>query len=324
MEIARKIARNVRFSGGGLRNVKALGFELKDRGIAQVSMNLVNHEETPPHRVFELVKTEAERYGVPIIGSEIIGLAPLKAILDAVDFYLRLENYPDQQILDLKVLEAVSKHPFTMKNSKISRLLDDVASSKPTPGAGSVAALNGAIAAATLEKIIRITANKEPDDEKCLTLKNLINSIKHLRMELVRLMDEDATAFREFMIQQKTQKHLTRQEEPQETKLISKNVERIIQIPLNVARACHELLRLTKDSIPLINEMMLMEALAATTNAHSGAKIAISLSRANLIFTKDLDQISRINEELLELEKEVDSSFSVLLSTFQKHHLKQP
>ena len=100
IEIANKIARAVRHLSGGLRYVKALGFELKDRGIVQVSMNMVNYEGTPLFRAFEMIKREAERYGVPVLGSEIVGLVPQGALNAVADFYLQLENFSENQILE--------------------------------------------------------------------------------------------------------------------------------------------------------------------------------------------------------------------------------
>ncbi|HET8675298.1 MAG TPA: glutamate formimidoyltransferase [Blastocatellia bacterium] len=100
IEIANKIARAVRHLSGGLRYVKALGFELKDRGIVQVSMNMVNYEGTPLFRAFEMIKREAERYGVPLLGSEIVGLVPQGALNAVADFYLQLENFSEDQILE--------------------------------------------------------------------------------------------------------------------------------------------------------------------------------------------------------------------------------
>ena len=106
IEIAKKIAKAVRYSSGGYRYVKAMGFELKERGIVQVSMNLTNYKKTPIFRVFETIKNEAERYGVPVVGSEIIGLVPLEALVEVADYYLRLENFSMEQILEKRLIEG--------------------------------------------------------------------------------------------------------------------------------------------------------------------------------------------------------------------------
>jgi glutamate formiminotransferase / 5-formyltetrahydrofolate cyclo-ligase len=100
LDVAKKIAAAIRFSSGGFRFVKAMGIALEDRGIVQVSMNLTNYEKTPIFRVFETVKREAERYGVSILDSEIVGLVPSAALSQAAEFYLQLEGFSGKQILE--------------------------------------------------------------------------------------------------------------------------------------------------------------------------------------------------------------------------------
>ncbi|HAQ40280.1 MAG TPA: glutamate formimidoyltransferase [Clostridiales bacterium] len=103
LEIASKIAKQVRHINGGFRYVKALGIELEDRGIVQVSMNLTDYTKTSIYRVFETIKMEAQRYGVNVVGSEIVGLVPLQAIVDSADYYLRLENFNIDQVLETRL-----------------------------------------------------------------------------------------------------------------------------------------------------------------------------------------------------------------------------
>ncbi len=105
VEIANKIAKNVRHIGGGLRFVKAMGVMLEERNQAQVSMNLVNYEKTAVYRAFEMVKMEAKRYGVPVVGSEVIGLLPMKALIDTAEYYLQIENFSMDQILEKRIWE---------------------------------------------------------------------------------------------------------------------------------------------------------------------------------------------------------------------------
>src|SRR2546423_435846 len=106
--IAQKIAKAIRFSSGGLRYVKSMGVELKARNLAQVSINLTDFEQTPMHRVYEIVKREAERYGAMPAGSEIVGLVPKKAIEMAADFFLQLENFSPEQIFENKLEGALT------------------------------------------------------------------------------------------------------------------------------------------------------------------------------------------------------------------------
>ena len=101
IDIANKIAKTVRGSSGGFKFCKGIGVMLEDRNIAQVSMNMVNYEGTPLYRVFEMIKMEAERWGVPVIGSEIIGLTPAKALVDCAEYYLKIEDFDyDKQVLE--------------------------------------------------------------------------------------------------------------------------------------------------------------------------------------------------------------------------------
>ncbi|HHY45953.1 MAG TPA: glutamate formimidoyltransferase [Firmicutes bacterium] len=106
LSIAKRIARTVRGSTGGLVNVKALGMRLEAKGIVQVSMNLVDFRRTPIHVAFNLIKSEADRYGVPIVGSEIVGLVPQDALFEAAAHYLRLNDFTRQQVLEVRLRQA--------------------------------------------------------------------------------------------------------------------------------------------------------------------------------------------------------------------------
>ena len=103
LEIAHDLAKKIRFIGGGLRYCKAMGVELKDRGITQVSINMTDYTRTALYRAFELVRVEARRYGVSIVGSEIIGLVPMEALIDTASYYLGLENFSMEQVLEARM-----------------------------------------------------------------------------------------------------------------------------------------------------------------------------------------------------------------------------
>ncbi len=105
VEIATKIAKNIRHINGGLRYVKAMGVELKDRNITQVSINMTDYTRTALYRAFELTRIEARRYGVSIVGSEIVGLVPMEALIDTASYYLGLENFTMQQVLEARIME---------------------------------------------------------------------------------------------------------------------------------------------------------------------------------------------------------------------------
>ena len=105
LSIADAIAKKVRFLGGGLRFCKAMGVELKDRGIVQVSMNLTDFTRTAVYRAHEMVRMEAQRYGVSVVGAEVIGLVPMKALIDCAEYYLGIENFSMDQVLESCIME---------------------------------------------------------------------------------------------------------------------------------------------------------------------------------------------------------------------------
>jgi glutamate formiminotransferase len=105
IEIANQIARSVRHISGGLRYCKGIGIELKDRGIVQVSLNMTDYTRTALYRVFELIKIEARRWGVNVVGSEVIGLVPMQALIDCAEYYLGIEDFSMEQVLEYRIYE---------------------------------------------------------------------------------------------------------------------------------------------------------------------------------------------------------------------------
>lgn len=105
LEVANKIAKNVRHLSGGLRFCKAIGIDLEDRGQVQVSMNMTDFTKTPLYRAFELIKIEAKRYGVNVVGSEVIGLVPMEALIQTAEYYLGIEEFSMDQVLEKRIME---------------------------------------------------------------------------------------------------------------------------------------------------------------------------------------------------------------------------
>ena len=128
VSIANKIAKAIRFSSGGLRYVKSMGVGLKARNLAQVSINLTDYEQTPMHRVYEMVKREAARYGAMPVGSEIVGLVPKKAMEMAADYFLQLESFSPSQVFENKLEAALSGAPIEVKDGKLASV------ARPVPG----------------------------------------------------------------------------------------------------------------------------------------------------------------------------------------------
>jgi glutamate formiminotransferase len=148
--IAKKIAKTIRFSSGGFRYVKSMGVTLASRNLAQVSINLTDFEQTPMHLVYETVRREAERYGVPVVGSEIVGLIPKKAIELSAEYFLRFENFRPELVLEHRIAEAMTSR------GGLPEFLDALAAPTATPGGGSASAAAAAMAAALGAMVTRL------------------------------------------------------------------------------------------------------------------------------------------------------------------------
>jgi glutamate formiminotransferase len=148
--IAKKIAKTIRFSSGGFRYVKSMGVALASRNLAQVSINLTDFEQTPMHLVFETVRREAERHGVPVVGSEIVGLIPRKALEMSAEYFLRYENFRPELVLENRVADAMASR------RGLPEFLDALAAPTATPGGGSAAAAAAAMAAALGAMVTRL------------------------------------------------------------------------------------------------------------------------------------------------------------------------
>ena len=194
VEIAKKIAKTVRFSSGGLRFVKGAGFLV--RGLAQVSMNLTDFEQTPVHRVFEMVKTEAARYGVMPVSSEIVGLIPKKALESAAEWFLQVENFDSSLILENR-LDAVMGGKMSVGGLRagIEPFVEQLAAPTATPGGGSAAAAAGAMAAGLAHMVASMSRGKKAYLQYESDLSAAIGRLSQLREELKVAVDADAESY---------------------------------------------------------------------------------------------------------------------------------
>ena len=157
--IAQKIAKAVRHSSGGLHYVKAMGV-LVD-GMAQVSMNFTNYRQTPIARTVEFIRREAQRYGVGIHHSELVGLIPQEALIDASTWYLQLDQFNPEQVLEHRLMDLLQTQPVTEAPTSETSFLEALASASPAPGGGSAAAHTCAVAAALVAMVARLTIRQE-------------------------------------------------------------------------------------------------------------------------------------------------------------------
>src|SRR5256886_7203655 len=239
ISIANKIAKAIRFSSGGLRYVKSMGVELKARNLAQVSINLTDFEQTPMHRVYEMVKREAERYGVMPVGSEIVGLVPKKAIEMAADFFLQLENFSPAQVFENRLEAALSGAPLEVtKEGKLAGLarpfLDAVASPTATPGGGSVSAFAGALAAALGQMVAGLSRKRKSQAGFADQLSAALDEMRRTAEDLAEAIDRDAASYDAVMTAFKLPQG-DAEEARQRKEAIQKATKSASEVPLQVA-----------------------------------------------------------------------------------------
>jgi glutamate formiminotransferase / formiminotetrahydrofolate cyclodeaminase len=243
LEIAKNICKAIRFSNGGLRFVKAMGVDLRARQLAQVSINMTDFEQTPLHRVFEMVKREAERYGVAIVGSEIVGLIPKRAIELTADFYLQLENFSPAQVFENRIEASLSGNVTPEGPGKLAALaqpfLDAVAEPTATPGGGSVAALAGALAASLGQMVASLSRKKKSQAAHVDQLSDALAEFQTSARALAEAIDRDAASFGHVMAAYKLPKD-TSELERQRDFAIQQALHGAASVPLEVARAAAE------------------------------------------------------------------------------------
>src|SRR4051795_2173927 len=198
VDIAKKVAKAVRFSSGGLRYVKGAGFSV--RGLAQVSMNLTDFEQTPVARVYEYVKREAARYGVQPLSSEIVGLIPKKALEQAAEWFLQVENFDSSLILENR-LAAVTGGKAAVGGIRpgVEPFIEQLAAPTATPGGGSASAAAGAMAAALGGMVATMSRGKKAYLQFESQLSEAIGQLGNLREEFKLAINADAESYNAVM-----------------------------------------------------------------------------------------------------------------------------
>src|ERR1700686_3323862 len=229
VEIAKKIAKAVRFSNGGMRFVKGAGFLV--RGQAQVSMNLTDFEQTPVHRVFEFVRREAARYGVRAVSSEIVGLIPKKALESGAEWFLQVENFDSSLILENR-LDAVMSGKMAVGGLRagVEPFIEQLAAPTATPGGGSAAAAAGAMGAGLANMVAAMSRGKKAYLQYESQLSEAIARLAILREELKAAIDADAESYNVVMKAYKSAK-----ESNDGSTAISEALKQATSVPLGVA-----------------------------------------------------------------------------------------
>lgn len=282
LKVAQNIAKHVRFRDGGLRFVKALGFDLESKNMVQVSMNLTDYEKTPIFVAYENVKMWAERYGQEIYESEIVGLVPLKALVDTVRFYLRLNNFKDDQIIEGRLYEGWTLETY----------LWELASSEAVPGGGSASALSLSQASALISMVCGIGLKSKKYSENWGKFERIRTLAKDILKRAKELIYEDTQAFKGVM-------DAYRKKEGIREALI-----RAAEVPLETAELSLKVLNLCSEIKDIAPKSAISDVYTAKYQAIASFKGAIENVKINLESLEECPEKQEIKGKMEELLKE--------------------
>jgi len=281
VDIAKKVAKAVRASSGGLRFVKGAGFLV--RGLAQVSMNLTDFEQTPIHRVFEYVKREAARYGVIPVSSEIVGLIPKKALEQAAEWFLQVENFDSSLILENRLTAVMGgKMAVGGLRAGVEPFIEQLAAPTATPGGGSAAAASGAMAAGLASMVASMSRGKKAYVQYESQFSEAIARLGQLREELKAAIDADAESYNSVMKAYKSAKESTDGDAA-----ISSALKQATSVPLGVAEEVVEVAEIATILKPITNPNMKSDLVTAIALAKAALEGALANVEINLVSLKD-------------------------------------
>ena len=287
VDIAKKIAKAVRFSSGGLRFVKGAGFLV--RGLAQVSMNLTDFEQTPIHLVFEFVKREAERYGAVPVSSEIVGLIPKLALEHAAEWFLQVENFDSSLILENRLAAVMSGKTaggaFRVEavgalRAGIEPFIEQLAAPTATPGGGSAAAASGAMAAGLAAMVASMSRGKKAYLQYESQLSEALARLAQLREELKAAIDADAESYNLVMKAYKAAKEA--KDSGEVARGIIAALQQATTVPLGVAEKAVEVGQIAKKLGPITNPNMKSDLTTSIALANAALQGALANINVNL------------------------------------------
>ena len=316
---------------GRFKYVQAGGM-MYNENIAQVSMNLLNYREVNLHDVFEAVKEEAEKLGVKVTGSEIVGVVPKESLVLAGRFYAKKEKLGiknDDEFVSLaidklglsqlyqfkpeeKVIEYMIEETGPLACMSVKDFLSELASSSPAPGGGSVAALSGALSAALSSMVCNLTIGKEKYENVQDEIKRVLRESEQLRKHLTKLIDKDTEAFNEVMKAMKMSKETDDQKEKRREAL-QKAYKSAAMVPFETAETCEKVLDLAIVVAEKGNQNSITDAAISAYMANIGVQSAVLNVKINLGSIKDESFVKKISENLKKIEKNsIDKTDGIL------------
>ncbi|HMG85864.1 MAG TPA: glutamate formimidoyltransferase [Terracidiphilus sp.] len=301
VDVAKKIAKAMRASSGGFRFVKGAGFLV--RGMAQVSMNLTDFEQTPIARVFEMVKREAARYGVMPVSSEIVGLIPKAALEQAAEWFLQVEHFDSSLILENRLAAVMGgKTAVGGLRAGVEPFIEQLAAPTATPGGGSAAAASGAMAAGLAHMVASMSRGKKAYVQYEAQLSEAIGRLATLREELKAAIDADAESYNVVM-----KAYRAARETDDGGVGVNAALKQATSVPLGVAERSAEVSRIAETLKPITNPNMASDlttgialAGAALTGALSNVEINVGSMTTGI--TEDDAFVKETRERVAELK----------------------
>ena len=301
LAVASKIARAIRHSSGGLRYVKSMGMMVE--GLAQVSMNLTNYRRTSMARVVEMIRREALRFGVAVHHSELVGLVPNQALVDAAVWYMQMDQFEPDQVLETRLFDAASQVQESPVKAKDEGFLEALASGEPTPGGGSAAAYSAAMSASLVAMVGRVTAGKKKYADVEAEMWAMIEEATDLQGEMRTAVEKDADAFQAYMKARRLPQN-TDQQKSERIQAIQAASINAAEVPLYVGRNALSIMKLSLKAAELGNINAVSDAGTAFAMAQAALNGAGLNVRINLLGLEKEPEPARMLNELKNLENQ--------------------
>lgn len=295
VEVAKKIGKAVRFSNGGLRYVKGMGIPV--RGLAQVSMNLTDTDQTPIARVFEFVKREAARYGVMPLSSEIVGLIPKKSLEDAAEWFLQVENFDSSLILENRLAAVMGgKMAVGGLRAGVEPFIEQLAAPTAVPGGGSASAAAGAMAAALAAMVAGMSRGKKAYLQYESQHSEALARLAALREDLKAAIDADSEAYSGVVAAFRAAKN-----NPAAQEQVNAATRTATLVPLGVAEKAKEVASIVEQLRPITNPKMASDLTVAAAMARTAIEGAVANVEINLEGLEDAAFVKEVRGKVAKL-----------------------
>jgi len=323
---------------GRFKFIKAIGWYIPEYGIAQISINFTNYKVSPPHIVFDAAREEANKLGVRVTGSELVGLIPKEAMLEAGKYYLKKQGkcpgVPEKELIKMAVLsmgmnqiapfkpeEKIIEYQIGKRDKlvdmKINDFTDELSTDSPAPGGGSVAALAGSLAGALSSMVANLTVGKKGYEKNFERMGETAIKSQEIKDTFLSLIDKDTEAFNQVMFAMRMSKK-TDEEKKEREKAIQSATKEATYIPLEVMETCKSLIPLISDVAKYGNKNSISDAGVAALMGISAVESAFLNVLINLQNIKDEKFVKKIKEKAEDVKEDVKEKLEKIYEEVEK------